>query len=83
VSPEKTEPEASKTPPRPVCQVPRLKGHSLAAARRLLSVAHCVLGRVRGRHSGRAAQLVLSQSVAAGSTHPTGTSVAVTLGRRT
>jgi uncharacterized membrane protein YqiK len=82
LSREKTEQEASKTPSPSVCRVPRLKGHSLAAARRLLSDAHCVLGRVRGRHAGRVAQLILSQGVVAGSTRPAGTPVAVTLGRR-
>jgi hypothetical protein len=82
LSPEKTEPEASKTPAPSVCRVPRLKGYSLAAARRLLSGAHCALGRVRGHHGGRVAQLVLSQGIAAGSTRPAGTAVTLTLGRR-
>lgn len=64
------------------CRVPNLRGHSLAAARRLLGDSHCTLGRVRDRRAGHVAQVVVRQSVGAGARRPSGTLVTVTLGLR-
>ncbi|HEX8085956.1 MAG TPA: PASTA domain-containing protein [Solirubrobacteraceae bacterium] len=55
------------------CVVPRLRGLSLAQARRRLAAANCRLGRVRGRRRGR----VRSQSPRAASVRPAGTKVRV------
>jgi uncharacterized membrane protein YqiK len=81
---EKSEQEVREQEARSVaCRVPKLSGHSLAAARRLLSDAHCSLGHVIDRrHAGRNVQVIVSQSVGAGSRRPLGTPVTVTLRRR-
>ena len=81
-----TAPNAPSPQPRPArCDVPDLRGLTIARARRVLVLAHCRLGRVtrvtrvirRHRHSHRA--LVRSQSPAAGRSRPAGTKVAVSV----
>jgi hypothetical protein len=80
---ENSEHEARELEARSVaCRVPRLSGHSLPAARRLLDASHCALGHVHGRHAGHAAQDIASQSIKAGARRPSGTLVAVTLSQR-
>jgi hypothetical protein len=64
--------------PAATCLVPRLKGRTLASARRALRRAGCRLGTVRPRKAGSRA-LVRSQKPAAGTTVPAGTRVAVVL----
>ncbi|HTA05518.1 MAG TPA: hypothetical protein VK774_04075 [Solirubrobacteraceae bacterium] len=68
--------------PTVVCRVPKLKGHSLSAARRLLADAHCALGHVRAQRGNRAAQVVVSQGTSAGASRAAGAAVTVTLARR-
>jgi hypothetical protein len=63
-----------------VCLVPSLKGDSLAAARSALSKAHCKLGRVTPPPRGHGRHVVTRQGLRAGSKHPAGTPVAVSLG---
>lgn len=46
----------------PRCKVPRLRRHTLAAARRLLRGAHCALGTVRRPHASHGRLLVRAQS---------------------
>lgn len=68
------------------CVVPKLKGSTLAKAKRALKRAHCRLGKVRKPgHVRRGFQLVVgSQSPAAGSSRAAGAKVAVRLvARRT
>lgn len=77
-----TTPAASSAPPpqSALCNVPKLKGDSLAKAKRALSKAHCSLGKVtRPKHS-HGQLVVLSQGARAGSTHPAGFKVGVKLG---
>lgn len=62
----------------PPCVVPRLRGVTVAAARRRLAAANCRLGSVRGRRRGAR---VRSQSPRAGSIRPAGTPVRVRMGR--
>jgi hypothetical protein len=69
--------------PTPLCVVPKLRGKSLAAARRLLVRAGCAVGKVkrprRPRH-GRLRPLVVSaQSAKAGASVARGTKVRLTL----
>ena len=67
--------------PPATCTVPRLRGRTVASARRVLRRAKCRLGSVRPRNSPRRA-VVRSQSPAAGTTVPAGTRVAVVLRRK-
>lgn len=63
------------------CVVPRLKGRSLTQAKRLLSHAHCALGKVRKPRARRGQKLIVaSQSPRAGSSRPARTKVNVRLG---
>jgi hypothetical protein len=64
------------------CVVPRLKGRTLAAAKRALAHAGCRLGKVSKRRSRHRRGTVLDQSKAAGRKVSRGTRVAVTLARR-
>ena len=63
------------------CIVPRLKGRTLASARRALSRAGCRLGAVRPRKAATRA-VVRSQKPAAGTTVPARSHVAVVLARK-
>lgn len=67
--------------PKPSCKVPKLAGHSVGAARRLLSRAHCALGRVSKPRRARGPLVVLTQSPRSGLTRVGGTKVNVKLGK--
>jgi hypothetical protein len=82
-----------KTPPPPAamphaCVVPRLKGMHFAVARRALRRARCAIGkltkthalRLRLRRHPRSPEIVVRQFVPAGTRHPAGTPVNLTLG---
>jgi hypothetical protein len=64
---------------RESCVVPRLRGDSLAAARRVLHRAHCELGRVTAPRAHRGALVVGGQSLRAGRTVADDAKVAITL----
>jgi PASTA domain len=64
-------------PPR--CHVPKLRGKTLAQARKLLSKDHCKLGRVTESRKHSKHRVVLSQRPGAGKTLPAGAKVAVKL----
>jgi beta-lactam-binding protein with PASTA domain len=59
--------------------VPRLRGRTLAAARRALRAAGCRAGRVRGAKGKATKARVARQSVRAGRTVAAGTRVALVL----
>jgi len=65
--------------PRVSCHVPKLKGKTLAAARRALKKAHCALGKVHKPHHAHGRLVVRRQSPSAGKVRRAGTRVAVTL----
>jgi hypothetical protein len=66
----------------PPCIVPRLRGHSLAGARRLLRASHCSLGKVHVHRTARLkALVVIAQGAKQGSELPAASAVAVRLGR--
>jgi hypothetical protein len=65
-----------------VCVVPKLKGKSLAAAKRALKTAHCAVGHItRHRFSIVSKGRVISSSPKAGSRHKAGTKIALTVSR--
>lgn len=64
------------------CLVPLLRGDTLRAARRALTIAHCKLGRVSTPRGRRAKLVVTRQGKRAGALLPNGTPVAVRLGKR-
>lgn len=70
-------------PPGPRCVVPRLKGLSLAKAKRALKRAHCALGKVRAprkpKHGRLPALVVKASSPGAGRSFTAGTRVTLTL----
>ncbi len=66
----------------PQCIVPKLKGHTLSKAKKLLSQAHCALGKVTKPKHHKGKLLVASQSPAAGSVETAGTPVAITLAQK-
>jgi predicted outer membrane repeat protein len=78
----RTRPNVTPAPVR--CEVPNLRGLTLKTARRELNRAHCRLGKVRYRHSGKARRhpVVVKQSPRAFSVRAAGTKVNVTLSRR-
>ena len=69
---------------RPVCNVPRVLGKQLAAARRAIRKAHCSVGRVRRASSSKATGRVIAQSPRPGVRKPAGAKVklVVSKGRR-
>lgn len=70
-------------PPATPCVVPRLKGLRPVAARQALARARCAFGRITRQPARRGQRgRVLRQVPAAGSTFPSGTTVAVVVGRR-
>lgn len=69
----------SSTPPQASCHVPKLKGKSLARARRALRAAHCSLGRVRKPKGAKGKLVVRSSSPGAGSIRPAGAKVSLRL----
>ena len=70
-----------------MCTVPRLKGKSLAAARRALGANHCTVGHVTKQHKPKRspgkhkkwALVVSRETPPAGSTKPAGSTVALKL----
>jgi hypothetical protein len=83
------EPESAQTPgatpdtstSTPRCVVPRLKGRTLALAKRLLKRAGCRLGKVSKRKSRKHAGTVLRQAKKPGRKLPRGTRVALAVAR--
>lgn len=63
-----------------LCTVPKLKGHTLAAAKKLLKRAGCALGSVGGRKKNRGSLHVTKQSPGPNRNVPAGTKVKVRLG---
>jgi dipeptidyl aminopeptidase/acylaminoacyl peptidase len=61
------------------CTVPKLKGQTLAAAKRLVALAGCVFGKVTGPKSNRSKRHVVNQKPAANHNVATGTKVDVQL----
>jgi cytochrome c peroxidase len=64
------------------CVVPRLRGRTVAQARKLLARSKCRLGLVLRPHAGRGRLVVSSQRPSAGAKRPSGTRVAVRLRRK-
>ena len=66
------------------CTVPKLKGLTLAFAKKLLKAANCALGKVTKKNVRKRRQVgtILSQKTRAGTHKPKGTKVAVTVGKR-
>ncbi len=74
------QPGSGSTPVATRCVVPKLRGTTLAGARRKLTKAHCALGKVtrkRARRNGR----VLKSRTAAGRVLAAGTKVSLVVGR--
>jgi hypothetical protein len=62
-------------PPPPSCKAPKLKGKTLAAAKKLIAKAHCQLGKVtKPKHVKKGVRLVVTKQKVSGS------SVSLTLG---
>jgi hypothetical protein len=61
------------------CRVPKLKGKTLKAARKALTKAHCLLGKVRKPRHPHGRLVVRRQSPAAGKVRAKNTRVTVTL----
>ena len=78
------EPEPAVGTPAPAdCRVPKLAGHSLAASRRRLAVAHCATGKVvRRKRPARGKWRVKATRPGAGAVRPHGTKVVVIIRRR-
>jgi len=79
---EEAEHKAREANARP-CEVPQLRHHTLAGARRLLRDAKCRLGRVTARHHDHGPLVVQSQRPGHGETLPQGSAVSVVLEPRT
>jgi hypothetical protein len=73
----------ASAPASAACLVPRLKGKSLAKARRALAAAHCSLGRVSKPKGAGGSLVVRSSSPGAGSSLAAGAKVGVRLGKGT
>ena len=67
--------------PDPSCVVPRLRGKTLAAAKRALKKAHCAIGKVTKRASKKRPGRVISQSRRPGRKLRNGAKVGVVLAR--
>jgi hypothetical protein len=64
-----------------ICRVPKLEGETLKAAERSLGRANCKLGKVLKHKSPKTRKgLVVSSRPGAGTKHPAGTRVGLTLG---
>ena len=62
------------------CIVPKLKGKTLAAARKAVMLAHCALGKVTNKHVKKAKRgRVLRQSPSPGTIKPNGAKVSVVI----
>lgn len=62
-------------PPLTVCTVPRLKGQTLAASKRLIALAGCTVGTVTGPKTNRIKRHVVGQNPVANGNVPVGTKV--------
>ncbi len=69
------------SPPEAKCHVPKLRGKSLAKARRALSAAHCSVGRVK-KPKGKGKLIVASSKPGAGTVRPAGSRVSLKLARK-
>jgi Tol biopolymer transport system component len=77
-----SDPDWGVLPEQVTCEVPRLRGRTLAAARTLLHRDHCSLGRVRRMHSRRVRRgRIMAQSPHAGAVRRTDAKVAVIVSR--
>jgi len=72
--------DSSWGPPVTLCTVPKLKGQTLKAAKKLLKRAGCVLGSVGGPKANRGRLHVVKQSPGAKGNVPAGTKVNVRVG---
>ena len=73
---------ASGGSPGAVCRVPKLKGKTLAAAKKALAKANCRLGKIKKKKAARRLRgHVLSQSPASGRSLARGAKVAVVVGK--
>jgi hypothetical protein len=64
------------------CKVPKLKGKKLAAAKTAIRSAHCAVGKVTKSFSAKVKKgRVISQKPAAGSRHPAGTKIKLTVSK--
>ena len=77
-------PVSHEAPPMPVasspqCQVPKLKGKKLKAAKKAITAANCKLGKVT-KKKGVTTGKVVKQSPKVGTTAPAGSKVTLTLG---
>jgi beta-lactam-binding protein with PASTA domain len=65
-----------------MCKVPKLKGRSLRGAKRLIKKHYCSVGKVRRKYSSRFKKgRVISQKPRAGTKHPTGWKVRLTVSK--
>jgi len=69
------------TPPVAKCRVPKLKGKTLAKARRALFAAHCSLGKAK-KPKGKGKLVVASSRPGAGTVRPAGARVSLKLARK-
>ena len=70
----------STTPKKKMCVVPNLKGRSLATAKKEVRAAHCGIGKVSFKPSGKLPKgQMLSWKPGTGSKHPAGTKIALTV----
>lgn len=79
---EAAEREKASSPPPLRCVVPGLKGDSLHTARRILSEAHCRLGRVGKAKNTRGQLVVIKQSARPGAKLGNNATVSVVLASR-
>ena len=71
---------SGKTPPKKTCTVPNVVGDTLAAAKAALTKANCSTGTVTNKASSKVAKgKVISSSPKAGTKHPAGTKVKLTV----
>ncbi|MFI5270675.1 MAG: PASTA domain-containing protein [Candidatus Saccharimonadales bacterium] len=73
----------NKPPPPAVlkCHVPKLKGKTLAQAKKQLAKAHCKLGKIaKPKHPTKHKEVIVTQKPNAGKTLPAGSKIAVRLG---
>jgi lysophospholipase L1-like esterase len=73
--------EPAAPPPATMCRVPKVTGKQLKTARRLITRAHCSLGRISYRYSAARKGTVLSQRPRPGLELANGAKVSVTVSR--
>jgi hypothetical protein len=83
VTPQNQQPQQQETPkPKLMCKVPKLKGKTLSAARKILKRANCAVGKVKKKKAAGKPGRVIAQGVPAGWTRPNGAKVALTVSSR-